>query len=213
MYLPKYFAEQRVTVLHALIRAHPLAALVTRGEGGLDASHIPMEIDAQPAPYGTLRGHIAHANSLWRDGTEGDGALAIFRGPDAYVSPDWYPSKREHGKVVPTWNYAVVHAHGALRFIEDRDWLRGLVERLTLRHEGGRPRPWQVDDAPAAFIEQLLGAIVGIEMRVTRLEGKWKASQNRPPADRNGVRDGLAGEAGRRPAELDELVRKPTPAD
>jgi transcriptional regulator len=189
MYLPKHFAETRIEVLHALVRAHPLGALVTLGAGGLEANHIPFEIDPDPAPFGTLRAHVARANPVWRDGA-GD-ALVIFQGPALYVTPSWYPSKREGGKVVPTWNYVVVHAYGVLRAIDDATWLRAFVTRLTDRHEGRRAAPWKVTDAPADYVDKMLTAIVGIELPVARLAGKWKVSQNRPAADRAGVVAGL----------------------
>lgn len=189
MYLPKHFEETRVEVLHGLIRAHPLGALVTTGASGLEANHVPFEIDPDPAPFGTLRGHVARANPVWRDGV-GD-ALVIFQGPELYVSPSWYPSKQEGGKVVPTWNYAVVHAHGALRAIDDAAWLRAFVTRLTDRHEGRRAAPWKVTDAPADYVDKMLTAIVGIELPIARIAGKWKVSQNRPAADRAGVIAGL----------------------
>jgi transcriptional regulator len=189
MYLPKHFDETRVEVLHGLIRAHPLGALVTTGANGLEANHIPFEIDPDPAPFGTLRAHVARANPVWREGT-GD-ALVIFQGPEIYVSPSWYPSKREGGKVVPTWNYAVVHAYGALRAVDDAAWLRAFVERLTNRHEAARPDRWHVTDAPADYVDRMVTAIVGIELPVARLVGKWKVSQNRPAADQAGVIAGL----------------------
>jgi transcriptional regulator len=147
MYLPKQFEETRVAVLHELIRAHPLGALVTLTPGGIEANHIPFEVDPEPAPLGTLRGHIARANPLWRDFSPDAPALAIFQGPDAYISPSWYATKKITGKVVPTWNYAVVHARGVLRFIDDRDWLRAFVEKLTHRHETRRRAPWKVSNA------------------------------------------------------------------
>jgi transcriptional regulator len=210
MYLPKHFEETRIQILHELIRAHPLGALVTLTPSGLDANHIPFEVDPDPAPFGTLRGHIARANPLWRDFSRDVEALAIFQGPGTYISPSWYPTKRETAKVVPTWNYAVVHAHGALRVIDDRAWLRGFVEKLTNRHEAGRRDPWMVTDAPSDFIETQLGAIVGLEIPITRLLGKWKVSQNRPPHDRDGVVQGLSQE-GRQPATaMADLVRQST---
>ena len=193
MYQPAAFREDRVGVMHALIRAHPLATLVTQAAGALEANHLPLLIDVEPAPNGTLRGHVARANPLWRQLHEGHEALAVFQGPQAYVTPSWYPSKRETGKVVPTWNYAVVHARGSLVVHDDREWLRDLVSRLTAQQEAPLARPWGITDAPADYIEQMLGAIVGIEIRVTRLEGKWKVSQNRGSADREGVAAGLAG--------------------
>lgn len=193
MYVPAHFEETRPEVLHELIREHPLAALVTLGPGGLDANHIPLELDSEPAPLGTLRGHVARGNPVWREFSRDVEALAVFQGPQAYISPAWYQTKRETGKVVPTYNYAVVHAYGPMKVIEDRTWLRGLVERLTNRHEAGRPGAWKVTDAPADFIDQMLGAIVGIEIPLTRLVGKWKVSQNRPAADREGVVKALSG--------------------
>lgn len=208
MYVPKHFAETRVETLHELMRAHPLAALVTLTPDGLDANHIPFELDPEPAPFGTLRGHIARANPLWRDASREVGALAIFQGPGTYISPSWYPTKQETGKVVPTWNYAIVHAHGPLRVIEDRHWLRELVERLTNRHEAGRRDPRKVTDAPADFIDQQLGAIIGLELPIARLVGKWKTSQNRPARDQDGVVAGLLQEGHESAAAMAELVRQ-----
>lgn len=207
MYLPSHFEETRVEVLHRLIREHPLGTLVTLGSEGLNADHVPFEVEAAPAPFGTLRGHVARGNPVWRDFSKDLEALLVFQGPQAYITPSWYPTKRETGKVVPTYNYIVVHAYGALRAIEDRAWLRGLVERLTNRHEAGRPQPWKVADAPEDYIETMLGAIVGIEITVTRLVGKWKASQNRPPADRDGVVRGLAGSDDADAAAMADFVR------
>jgi transcriptional regulator len=207
MYLPKHFEETRVDVLHGLIRAHPLAALVTLTAGGLDANHIPFEIDPDPAPFGTLRGHVARANSMWRDFSPGVDALVIFQGPGTYVSPSWYPSKQDGGKVVPTWNYAVVHAYGPLRVIDDARWLRGFVEQLTNRHEASLAAPWKVTDAPADYIEKMVTAIVGIEVPVARLAGKWKVSQNRPAHDRDGVVEGLRQQGTEVSRAMAELVR------
>lgn len=194
MYLPKHFEETRVEVLHELIRAHPLGALVTLTSGGLDANHIPFEVDPQPLPFGTLRGHIARANPLWQEVARDVEALVIFRGHSEYISPSWYPSKRETARVVPTWNYAIVHAYGPLQPIEEAAWLRGFVEELTNRHEAERDEPWKVTDAPADFIDKMLGAIVGVEIPLTRLIGKWKMSQNRSATDRAGVVAGLLHE-------------------
>ena len=208
MYLPKHFEETRVPVLHGLIREHPLGALVAMTSAGLDANHIPFEIDPEPSPFGTLRGHIARANPLWREFSNDVEALAIFQGPGTYVSPAWYPTKQETAKVVPTWNYAVVHAHGSLRFIDDRDWLRAFVSKLTDRHEAPRPEPWKVTDAPADYIEQMLGAIIGLEIPLTRLVGKWKVSQNRPAQDREGTAEGLLREGGASGAAMADLIRE-----
>ena len=208
MYLPKHFEETRVDVLHALIRTHPLGALVVMTRNGLDANHIPLEVDPDPAPFGTLRGHIARANPLWRESGGDAPALAIFQGPDTYVSPAWYATKQQTGKVVPTWNYAVVHAHGSVRFIDDRAWLRAFVHRLTDRHEAARPEPWKVTDAPADYIETQLGAIIGLEMPIARLVGKWKVSQNRPAQDRHGAVEGLSREGGESGAAMARLIRE-----
>ena len=208
MYLPKHFEETRVETLHELIRAHPLGALVTLTPGGLDANHIPFEVDPDPAPFGTLRGHVARANPVWRESAPDAEALVLFQGPEIYISPSWYPTKEETTKVVPTWNYVVVHAHGPLRAIDDREWLRAFVTRLTNRHEGGRRDPWKVTDAPADFIDTQLGAIVGIEIPITRLVGKWTVSQNRPAPDQDGVVDGLSREERPAASAMAERVRR-----
>ena len=180
--------------MHALMRAHPLASLVTCIEGAIEANHLPLLVDPSPAPLGTLRGHVARANPLWRQLQAGREALAIFQGPQAYVTPSWYPSKQESGQVVPTWNYAVVHAYGPLVVHDDRDWVRDLVTRLTVQQESGLPQPWGIHDAPADYIERMLSAIVGIELPLVRLEGKWKVSQNRNDADRAGVVAGFSAQ-------------------
>jgi transcriptional regulator len=189
MYLPKHFAEERLAVLHAAMTAHPLALLVTHGAAGLDANPVPWMVDASRGPFGTLRAHVARANPVWKDA--GSEVLVMFQGPQAYVSPGWYASKAEHGKVVPTWNYIVVQARGVLRAVDDAAWLRDFVGTLTDRHEARRATPWKVGDAPDDFIAQTLRAIVGIEVELTALVGKWKVSQNRPAADREGVVQGL----------------------
>lgn len=208
MYQPKHFEETRVPVLRELVRAHPLGTLVTLAADGLNANHIPFELDPDPAPFGTLRGHVARANPLWRDFSPDVAALVIFQGPGTYISPSWYATKKETGKVVPTWNYAVVHAYGPLRAIDDRDWLRDFVARLTARHETGRRDPWKITDAPADYIEKQLGAIVGLEVPVTRLIGKWKMSQNRPAGDRAGAIAGLAQEGNATVAGIIEAASK-----
>jgi transcriptional regulator len=208
MYLPKHFEETRVQILHEFIRACPLGALVVLTPRGLDANHIPFEVDPDPAPFGTLRGHIARANPLWREFSRDVETLVIFQGPGTYISPSWYPTKRETAKVVPTWNYAVVHAHGALQFIDDRAWLRSFVEKLTDRHEAGRRDRWKITDAPPDYIERQLGAIIGLEIPITRLIGKWKVSQNRPAPDRDGVVEGLLQEGGHSGAAIAKLVRE-----
>ncbi len=196
MYLPAHFAESRPEVLRKLVRERPLGLLVTRGDDdGVVADDIPFVLDVEDdTGLGVLRAHVARANPLWRTARTDVESLVVFQGPQGYVSPAWYPGKAEHGKVVPTWNYVVVQARGTLRPIDDREWLRAFVDRLTTRHEGTRPVPWAMSDAPADYIETMLGAIVGIELVVTSLVGKWKMSQNRPMADRQGVADGIARE-------------------
>jgi transcriptional regulator len=193
MYLPTPFERSDIAALQALVDAHPLAMLVTQRAGEPVVDHIPMLLDAGRGPHGTLVGHVARANPLWRaPGT----CLAVFRGPQAYISPSWYPSKREHGKAVPTWNYAVAHAHGTLRVFEDAAALRSVVERLTERHEAGQPSPWRVSDAPTDYLEAMLQAIVGIELPIERIQGKFKLSQNRGAADRTGAEAGLRDHPG-----------------
>ncbi|NHZ40212.1 FMN-binding negative transcriptional regulator [Massilia aquatica] len=186
MYGPAYFDEIRPALLHGLIDEHPLGAVVTHGDNGLDANHIPFIIDAAhaDAPFGILRAHVARANPLWRH--EGE-TLVVFQGPSAYITPALYEDKKINGKVVPTYNYAVVHAHGTLRAIEDPAWLLALLARLTARHEAAQAMPWTMDDAPPDFIERLVKMIVGIEIPVTRMHGKWKVSQNRSQNDQRTV--------------------------
>ena len=191
MYLPAHFNETRTEVMQALMRAHPLCTLVTQCESGLVANHLPVQTLDEPAPLGCIRGHVARANPLWRDYRAETQALAIFQGPQIYISPSFYPSKAKTGQVVPTWNYAVVHASGTLRFIQDAGWLRDFVSGLTATHEAPRTLPWKIDDAPAPYIDQMLGLIVGFEFSVATLSGKWKVSQNRSQADRQGVMHNL----------------------
>jgi transcriptional regulator len=191
MYNPKHFQESRPEILGAFMRAHPFATLVSLGGEGLIGTHLPMLWDPEPAPHGTLTGHFARPNPHGKGVREGVESLAIFTGAQAYISPNWYPSKREHGKVVPTWNYVAVHAYGTLRIIDDAEWLRRLVTRLTDLHEGFSAVPWKVTDAPDAFIDQMLKGIVGVELALTRVEGKWKLSQNRPASDQAGTVAGL----------------------
>jgi transcriptional regulator len=197
MYLPRHFEESRTEVLHTLIRSCPLGTLVTLNMASeLQANPIPFLIDPEPQTHGTLRGHVARANPLWRETQTEVDALVVFQGAQSYISPGWYPSKAEHGKVVPTWNYIVVQARGRLRAIDDAAWLRALVTRLTTHFESSQTRPWGIGDAPADYIETMLRAIVGIEIEVTALVGKWKVSQNRSAADRDGVAAGLAALTG-----------------
>jgi len=196
MYLPSHFKETRTAVLHELIRSHPLAVLVTLDGTGLVANHIPLEIDPGAGEHGTLRGHVARGNSVWKSYRPEVDAMAIFQGPQGYITPAYYATKAETGEVVPTWNYVTVHAHGPLRVIDDAAWLRAFVEQLTDRHEARRElpaggAPWKVSDAPASYIDKLVKAIVGVEIPIARIEGKWKVSQNRPAEDRAGVIAGL----------------------
>ena len=197
MYLPAHFNESRPAVLRAFVRDHPLGLLVTQNRaGGIDANCVPFVLDADGDSPGVLRAHVARANPVWSSARDDVDALVVFQGPQGYVSPAWYPSKAAHGKVVPTWNYVMVQARGRLRAIEDRAWLRDFVGRLTDRHEGARAEPWGVGDAPADYIETMLGAIVGIELTLSALVGKWKVTQNRSEADRAGVAEGLVREHG-----------------
>ena len=206
MYVPKHFEENDVSVLHALIKAHPLGAWVTQGDRELLANHIPFLLDPARGEHGTLIGHVARLNQVWRSFSTTSDSIVIFQGAEAYITPSWYPSKPAHGKVVPTWNYAVVHAHGLPRIIEDRDWLLEHVIQLTAAHEGAEAIPWKVSDAPADFIEGLTAAIVGVEIPLTRLVGKWKVSQNRTEADRIGVAAGLQARGGESDCSMAGLV-------
>jgi transcriptional regulator len=203
MYEPPHFIEDRSEVMHDLIRAHPLGLLVCNGENGPVANPIPFLIEANES--GTiLRAHLARANEQWKLLDTNTKALVVFQGPQAYVTPSWYATKAETGKVVPTWNYCVVQARGDVRVHHDPEWLGQQVGTLTNRHEAGRAKPWAVSDAPEGFVAMQLRAIVGIEIVVREMKGKWKASQNRPVPDRAGVAEGMAGED----AAMAELVRR-----
>lgn len=208
MYIPKHFEETQAEQMHALMRQHPLAALVTCGPDGLNANPVPLLLSAEAGRFGVLRGHVARANPLWQEFDPAVNALAIFNGPDAYVSPNWYPSKQEHGKVVPTWNYACVHAHGRLRVIDDAAWLRNLLTELTAQNESTQAAPWKLSDAPEEYLDKLLGAVVGIEIVIERLEGKWKVSQNQSEPNRAGVAAGLAEQPHVSARQVAELVRE-----
>ncbi|HZZ04441.1 FMN-binding negative transcriptional regulator [Paraburkholderia sp.] len=201
MYMPAHFEETRPEVLHRLIAEQSFGALITHGPNGLDANHLPFEFDAQRVPgggdaqraptHGILRAHVARANPVWQEVAANPEALVIFQGPAAYISPTWYPSKHETHRQVPTYNYMVVHAHGRIVVRDDEAFLRGLVARLTRKMEAGEPVPWKMGDAPADYIAQMLGAIVGLEIEVTRLVGKWKLGQNKEAADRRGAAEAL----------------------
>ena len=207
MYTPRHNVEERVEVLHALVQAHPLGTWTLFDGDDLVTNHVPFLIDPGRGPFGTLVGHVARANPVWKAPVSAVRSVVSFQGPQAYVTPSWYPSKLEHGKTVPTWNYAVVHARGVPSFLHDRAWLHAHVSALTDAHEAAEPAPWAVTDAPADFVERQLGAIVGVEIPIGRLLGKWKTSQNRSAADRAGVVEGLRR---RGDAESAELVARPT---
>lgn len=208
MYVPDAFQENRVEVLHDLIRTYPFGTLITLNDEGLQANHIPFELEFTPEPFGTLYAHVARANPVWRDLHRNNETLVIFQGPHAYISPSWYVTKNQTGMVVPTWNYAVVHAHGHSEAIEDPVWLRTFVEKLTKTHEQKRAEPWNVSDAPADYIEKQLGSIVGLKVTISRLIGKWKLSQNRPQHDRVNVIQTLAGEGTESSTNMAESMRK-----
>lgn len=204
MYIPSAFNEPRLEEQHALIRAYPLGLLITASPEGLLATPLPFHLVAEDGPFGKLQSHLARANPHWKS-VDGLDALVVFQGSDAYITPSWYESKAEHGKVVPTWNYAMVQARGLARVVEDVVWLRSLVTRLTNEREAARPEPWHVTDAPEPFIEGQLKGIVGLEIEIRQIEGKWKVSQNRPPADRSRVAESLDAEGKH---AMSELVRR-----
>jgi transcriptional regulator len=208
MYLPDLFRVDDLPRLHALMRARPFATLVSTGPAGLVATHLPTVLK-DDAPCGMIECHVARANPHWKE--LGGDALMIFQGPEGYVTPNWYPSKAEHGKVVPTWNYAVVHAYGRAEAMDDVTWLRRHVGELTAQQEAGEAKPWAVTDAPENFIAGMARAIVGIRLPIARLEGKWKMSQNREMKDREGVIDGLGRRETGDDREIAGLVRRATP--
>ncbi|MBX9914881.1 MAG: FMN-binding negative transcriptional regulator [Pseudomonadaceae bacterium] len=200
MYVPDAFQQHDLAQLHGLIRQQPLASLINHGAAGLQASHLPLWLAADEGEYGTLYGHFARANPQRRELDAGADVLAIFTGADGYISPSWYPSKAEHGKAVPTWDYQSVHAFGQIEVFEDAERLLQLLGQLTAQHESAQPQPWTMDDAPRDYIDKMLQAIVGFRLPIQRLEGQWKLSQNRNAADRAGVHAALRAspEAGAR---------------
>ncbi len=202
MYQPPHFREERPEILARLLEAHPLGLLVRTGAGGLEADPLPFLLDGAAAPGGRLIAHVARANPIVGDLVEGSEVLAVFQGAEAYVSPSWYPSKAEGGRVVPTWNYVTVQVRGRARLVDDAGFVREVVERLTNRAEAGRPEPWAVADAPEAYIAGQLRGIVGLEIAITDVSGKWKVSQNRATADRAGVAAGMAAEGRQEMADL-----------
>lgn len=213
MYQPPHHREDRLEVQHDLIRAHPLGLLVTQSAEGPSANPIPFLLDAAASPLGTLQGHLARANPQWRTFDPGVDALVVFQGVEAYITPSWYATKRESGKVVPTWNYAIVQVRGRLRVIDDPTWKQAQVRALTGMMEAARDDPWHVSDAPEAFIEAQLKGIVGLELTIERIEGKWKVSQNRPARDRDSVVAGLSASPDPTAAGMADLIvthaRKP----
>jgi transcriptional regulator len=211
MYQPLPHRQEQLDAQHALIRSHPLGLLVSHGAQGLEANSIPFLIDSQASKLGTLQAHMARANGQWRNLSEASEVLIVFRGADHYITPGWYETKRETGKVVPTWNYVMVQARGRPRVIEDSVWLRAQIEALTNKHESARPAPWAVGDAPADFIESQIKAIVGVEIEIADIRGKWKVSQNRPAADRAGVIAGLGELGDEASLEMAAIVRDAAP--
>ena len=205
MYIPPHFALTLPQELHRVMRDHPLGVLVTAGPAGPDADHIPFEFDPAAGALGTLSGHVARANTLWQRCPSGTAVMVIFRGAEAYVSPNWYPSKHEAHRQVPTWNYEVVHVHGTLTVRDDERFVRGLVARLTRHHEGAEPRPWKMGDSAPEFIDAMLRQIVGIEIVITSLVGKAKLSQNKEARDRLNAADILAA---RECGELAQSMRE-----
>jgi transcriptional regulator len=210
MYLPPAFREDRIDVQHDLIRTHPLGLLITAGPGGLMANPVPFLVYAEEGERGTLRAHVSRANPVLQELAAVPECLIVFQGPQHYVTPSWYATKEESGKVVPTWNYVTVHAWGAPRVVDDGAWLRRQLEDLTRSQERARPAPWSIDDAPGDFIAAQMKGITGVEISITRIEGKWKLSQNRLQADRQGVADGLRtqSEAGNAMADLIAAMTK-----
>lgn len=208
MYIPSAFNEDDLASLHRQIEGTRLAVLVTFGSRGLQANHVPLLFNPDQGPNGTLHGHLSKANPQWREMEAGAEALVIFPGPDAYVSPSFYPSKAEHGQAVPTWNYLAIHAYGFPEVLHDTDRLRELVSTLTAKHEAGRPQPWTLEDAPAEYIAKMLNAIVGFTIPISRLEGKRKLTQNRSAADIAGVQAGLAASSELNDNEIAQLMRQ-----
>ena len=204
MYLPAHFAEARPEELQRIIRAHPLGILIRQDSDGLDADHLPFEFDADQGGHGRLIAHVARANPLWQRCPSGTPVLVVFRGAEAYLSPNWYQSKHESHRQVPTWNYEVVHAYGILHIHDDERFVRGVVARLTRRHEANQPRPWRMTDSAPDYVDLMLSQIVGIEVAITSLVGKSKLSQNKEARDRLGAADGIESQGG---AELAAAMR------
>ena len=212
MYQPDHFRVDDATQMHALMRARPLAALISAGASGLYGTHLPTVLKDEGG-FGTIECHLARANPHWRELAEGNEALMIFQGPEGYISPNWYPTKAQTGKVVPTWNYAVVHAYGCPAVMQDKDWLRRHVGELTDQQEAGEAHPWKLSDAPESYVDVMLRGIVGFRFSITRLEGKWKMSQNRETEDRAGVVQGLNARAIGDDLEMADIVARKSMPD
>ena len=210
MYIPEHFEERDLAVLQTLVRAHSLGTWVSEVNGVLEVNHLPFILDDSRGQFGTLVGHVARANAIWKVASSRVESVVVFQGPQGYITPSWYASKHDHGRVVPTWNYAVVHAHGTPRVVDDRAWLLRHVAELTSLHESGRETPWQVSDAPPEFIEGMVKGIVGIEIPIVRLVGKWKVSQNRSVTDRLGVVAGLQITGDDESRQMAQLVQERT---
>lgn len=208
MYVPTHFAESNIDVLHQLMLAHPFATLITMSSAGINANHVPLHLIPGAGQYGALQGHVARANPVWSDLVHEVEALVIFQGPDAYISPAWYPTKQIDGKVVPTWNYITVHAYGTLRVIDDPAWVKNQLESLTTQQEASFEKPWTIADAPMAFTDNMINAIVGVEILITKLVGKWKLSQNQPALNQAGVVQGLQSLNQSEATELASAVEK-----
>ncbi|HTY94187.1 MAG TPA: FMN-binding negative transcriptional regulator [Steroidobacteraceae bacterium] len=208
MYVPKQHEETDLATLHALIRSRPLGTWAMQGAGEIIVNHLPFVLDAARGPFGTLQCHVARASGVWQQICAASASAVVFQGPDSYVSPSWYPGKHLHGKAVPTWNYAVVHAHGIPVVIDEKAWLLEHVNRLTDIHESGRALPWKVADAPTEYIDRMIGQVVGIEIPIASIIGKWKTSQNRSQADRLGVVAGLHAQGDPRSVEMADLVER-----
>ena len=211
MHIPKHFQQQNHEALHDLIRKRPLATLVVNTSSGLCANHIPLRLIRNSPTDVVLQGHIAKANPLWKESSRE--ALAIFQGADAYISPNWYPTKKEHGKVVPTWNYVAVHASGQITFIHEQHWKMNFLQTLTAEHESNQEKPWAVSDAPEEFTEKQLSAIVGFEIAVHELSGKWKISQNQIERNQTGVINGLSASSDSKAKALARVMAEHVPVD
>jgi transcriptional regulator len=208
MYVPKHFEEQDVGALQALIREYPFGAWVTTVDGALEVNHIPFLVDPAKGKFGTLIGHVARGNPVWKSFSSAAESVVIFQGPQCYITPSWYKTKQETGKVVPTWNYALVHAYGTPRAIEDKEWLLNLVSTLTSSQESKRALPWLVSDAPSDYVGTMLKAIVGIEIPISNLVGKWKTSQNRAMPDQRGTVAGLKQQGDENSQAMAALVQR-----